>query len=289
MKAILINLSAWMIVPIMDALAKYLSWSLPVLQITWGRYFFTVVFTLSFMLIFFRKNLVWSKNPKLQLIRGIILLSANILFFYSISVISLAKALTLAFIHPLIVTALSPVFLNEKVGIKRWIAVLMGFIGALIVIRPGFLEFNLASLAAFGTGVFYGFYLMITRKLSDTDNPLLTLLFTGVVGAIIMTSVITIFEFSPMPVIWVPPTPNQWLMLACIGLVASVAHGFIIVSYKYADASKLAPLGYSEIISNIMLGYYIFYDFPDLFTFIGLFIIMISGIYVARSHLLFNR
>jgi len=280
MKAILINLSAWMIVPIMDALAKYLSWSMPVLQITWGRYFFTVVFTLSFMLIFFRKYLVWSKNPKLQLIRGIILLSANILFFYSISVISLAKALTLAFIHPLIVTALSPVLLNEKVDIRRWIAVLMGFIGALIVIRPGFLEFNLASLAAFGTGVCYGFYLMITRKLSDTDNPLLTLLFTGVVGGIIMTSV--------MPVVWVSPTPNQWLMLACIGLVASVAHGFIIISYKYADASKLAPLGYSEIITNIILGYYVFSDFPDLFTFIGLFIIMMSGIYVVRSQQLFN-
>jgi len=280
MKAILINLSAWMIVPIMDALAKYLSWSMPVLQITWGRYFFTVVFTLSFMLIFFRKYLVWSKNPKLQLIRGIILLSANILFFYSISVISLAKALTLAFIHPLIVTALSPVLLNEKVDIRRWIAVLMGFIGALIVIRPGFLEFNLASLAAFGTGVCYGFYLMITRKLSDTDNPLLTLLFTGVVGGIIMTSV--------MPVVWVSPTPNQWVMLACIGLVASVAHGFIIISYRYADASKLAPLSYSEIITNIILGYYIFSDFPDLFTFIGLFIIMMSGIYVVRSQQLFN-
>ena len=157
----------------------------------------------------------------------------------------------------------------------------MGFIGALIVIRPGFLEFNLASLAAFGTGVFYGFYLMITRKLSDTDNPLLTLLFTGVVGAIIMSSI--------MPLIWVPPTSNQWLMLACIGIVASVAHCFIIISYKYADASKLAPLGYSEIITNIILGYYIFSDFPDLFTFVGLFIIMISGIYVARSHLSIKR
>jgi len=274
MKAILINLSAWMIVPIMDALAKYLSWSLPVLQITWGRYFFTVVFTLSFMLIFFRKNLVWSKNPKLQLIRGIILLSANILFFYSISVISLAKALTLAFIHPLIVTALSPVLLNENVGIRRWIAVLMGFIGVLIVIRPGFLEFNLASLAAFGTGVCYGFYLMITRKLSDTDNPLLTLLFTGVVGAIIMTSV--------MPIVWIPPTLNQWYMLASIGLVASVAHGFIIISYRMAEASKLAPLGYSEIITNIIIGYYIFADFPDTFTFIGLFTIIFSGIYVFK-------
>ena len=274
MKAILINLSAWMIVPIMDALAKYLSWSLPVLQITWGRYFFTVVFTLSFILIFFRKSLVWSKNPNLQIFRGLILLSANILFFYSISVISLAKALTLAFIHPLIVTALSPLFLKEKVGIKRWIAVLIGFIGALIVIRPGFLELNLPSLAAFGTGVCYGFYLIITRKLSNTDNPLLTLLFTGIVGAIIMTSL--------MPMVWVPPTLNQWYMLASIGLVASVAHGFIIISFSMAEASKLAPLSYSEIITNIIIGYYIFSDMPDNWTFLGLFIIVCSGIYISR-------
>ena len=277
MKAILINLSAWMIVPIMDALAKYLSWSLPVLQITWGRYFFTVVFTLSFILIFFRKSLVWSKNPKLQIFRGLILLSANILFFYSISVISLAKALTLAFIHPLIVTALSPLFLKEKVGIKRWIAVLMGFIGALIVIRPGFLELNLPSLAAFGTGVCYGFYLIITRKLSNTDNPLLTLLFTGIVGAIIMTSL--------MPMVWVPPTLNQWYMLASIGLVASVAHGFIIISFSMAEASKLAPLSYSEIITNIIIGYYVFSDMPDKWTFVGLFVIMLSGVYVWRRQI----
>jgi len=277
MKAILINLSAWMVVPIMDALAKYLSWSLPVLQITWGRYFFTVFFTLSFILIFFRKNLVWSKNPKLQIIRALILLSANILFFYSISVISLAKALTLAFIHPLIVTALSPLFLKEKVGIKRWFAVLIGFIGVLIVIRPGFIELNMPSIAAFGTGVCYGFYLMITRKLSNTDNPLLTLLFTGVVGAIIMTSI--------MPVVWVPPTLNQWYMLACIGLVASVAHGFIIISFRMAEASKLAPLSYSEIITNIIIGYYVFSDMPDKWTFVGLFVIMLSGIYVLRREM----
>ena len=281
MRAILINLSAWMIVPIMDAFAKYLSWSLPVLQITWGRYFFTVVFTLSFMLIFFRKNLVWSKNPKLQFFRGLILLSANILFFYSISVISLAKALTLAFIHPLIVTILSPILLNENVGIKRWIAVLIGFIGALIVIRPGFLEINTASLAAFGTGVCYGFYLMITRKLSDTDNPLLTLLFTGIVGAVIMSSI--------MPAVWVAPSLKEWYMLACIGVIASVAHGFIIISYKYVEASKLAPLGYSEIITNIIIGYYVFSDMPDKWTFAGLFVIILSGIYVWKREVEFKN
>ena len=277
MKAITINLLAWMIVPIMDAFAKYLSWSLPVLQITWGRYFFTVLITLSFMIIFCRNQIKWSENPKLQIIRGLILLSANLLFFYSISIISLAKALTLAFIHPLIVTALSPIFLSEKVGLKRWLAVLIGFIGAIIVIRPGIMEVNLASLAAFGCGICYGFYLIITRKLSNTDNPLLTLLFTGIVGTIILSSI--------MPIVWIPPTTNQWFMLACIGLVASVAHGFIIISYRMAEASKLAPLGYSEIITNIIIGYYVFSDIPDNWTFIGLFIIMLSGIYVWRREL----
>ena len=110
MKAIIFNLLAWIMLPIMDGFAKYLSSDLPVLQITWARYFFTVFFTFPIMLIFFNKYLVWTDKPKLQIIRGLILLSANICFFYAISVISLAKALTLAFIAPLIVTAFSPFF-----------------------------------------------------------------------------------------------------------------------------------------------------------------------------------
>ena len=104
MKAILLNLSAWTMLPIMDGIAKYLSSSLPVLQITWARYFFTVVIILPTMVLFFKKNLKLSEKPKLQIIRGALLFFANILFFYSISQISLSKALTLAFIAPLIVT-----------------------------------------------------------------------------------------------------------------------------------------------------------------------------------------
>ena len=194
MKAITFNLLAWVMLPIMDGFAKYLSADLPVLQITWARYFFTVAFTLPIMFFFFRENLVWTDKPKLQFIRGIILLTANICFFYAISVISLAKALTLAFVAPLIVTAFSPIFLGEKVGFRRWSAVIIGFIGSLVVIRPGFVEINLASLAALGTGIMYGFYLIITRKLSTSDNPLLTLLLTGIVGAIIVSLV--------MPFVW---------------------------------------------------------------------------------------
>ena len=274
MKAIIFNLLAWVMLPIMDGFAKYLSADLPVLQITWARYFFTVVFIFPLMLFFFKKYLVWTDKPKLQLIRGLILLTANISFFYSISVISLPKALTLAFVAPLVVTAFSPFFLGESVGYRRWAAVIIGFIGSLVVIRPGFLEINLASLAALGTGIMYGFYLIITRKLSTSDNPLLTLLLTGVVGAIIATTF--------MPFVWVSPTFNQWSIMAAIGLFACIGHLFIILSLKFADASKLAPFSYFEIVTNIIIAYYFFGDFPDSWTFLGLFIIVFSGIYISR-------
>ena len=277
MKAIVLNLSAWVMLPIMDGFAKYLSSTLPVLQITWSRYFFTVVIVLPIMLIFFRKNLTWTEKPKLQLIRGLLLFCANILFFYSISIISLAKALTLAFIAPLIVTALSPVLLGEKVGFRRWAAVVIGFIGSLIVIRPGFVEFNLASIAALGTGILYGFYLIITRKLHDADNPLLTLLLTGIVGAILGTMI--------MPTVWVQPTITEWYMMFAIGFFASIGHLFLILSLKYADASKLAPFSYFEILPNIIIGYYFFNHFPDSWTFIGLFIIISSGTYIFKREI----
>ena len=228
------------------------------------------------MLIFFRKNLTWTEQPKLQLIRGLLLFCANILFFYSISIISLAKALTLSFIAPLIVTALSPILLKEKVGLRRWTAVIVGFIGSLIVIRPGFVEINLASFAALGTGVLYGFYLIITRKLHNYDNPLLTLLLTGVVGAILGSII--------MPFVWVQPTIEEWSMMFAIGFFASIGHLFLILSLKYADASKLAPFGYFEIVTNIIIGYYFFSHFPDTWTFLGLFIIISSGVYIINRH-----
>mgnify|MGYP001159880898 CR=1 FL=1 len=277
MKAIILNLSAWVMLPIMDGFAKYLSTSIPVLQITWSRYFFTVFFVLPIMFFFFRKNLIWTEQPKLQLIRGLLLFCANILFFYSISIISLSKALTLAFIAPIIVTALSPILLGEKVGLRRWLAVIMGFIGSLIVIRPGFVEINLASIAALGTGMLYGFYLIVTRKLHNSDNPLLTLLLTGIVGGVIGSII--------MPFVWVEPTVSEWLMMSAIGFFASIGHLLLILSLMYADASKLAPFGYFEIVPNIIIGYFFFDNFPSFWHFIGLSIIISSGIYIFRREL----
>ena len=278
MKAIILNASAWMIVPVMDALAKFLSNSMSVFQIAWARYFFSALFTLSLMLFFYRKTLVWSKNPKLQMIRGFVLAFSTLCFFYAISIISLPKALTLAFVAPITCTAFSPIFLKEKVGFKRWSAVLVGFLGVLIVIRPGFIELNLATFAAVSCGICYGFYFIITRKLSTSDNPLLTLLFTSVVGFFI----ISLF----LPSVWIYPSLKEWFIMVLIGLIAFVAHLFIIVSLKYADASKLAPLGYTEIITNILISYYFFNELPDNWTYLGLFIIVFSGAYILkREHM----
>jgi drug/metabolite transporter (DMT)-like permease len=273
MKAISYNLLAWALLPFMDTIAKYLSADLSFFQITWARYFFTVFFTLPLIFFFFRKNFVWTTQPKLQILRGLTLFFANVLFFYSISIISMAKALTLAFVAPLITTALSSLLLREKVGIRRWSAVLIGFVGSLIVIRPGFIEFNLASISALGTGLFYGIYVVITRKLHSSDSPLLTLLLTGVVGVIIASFFV--------PLVWIPPTFNQWSLLALMGIFACLGHLFLILSLKYADASKLAPFSYFEIVTNVILGYYFFMDFPDKWTWIGLFVITLSGIYIS--------
>jgi len=271
-KAISYNLLAWALLPFMDTIAKYLSSDLSFFQITWARYFFTVFFTLPLMIFFFRKNLTWSSAPKLQIFRGLTLFFANILFFYSISVISMAKALTLAFVAPLITTALSPILLDEKVGVRRWSAVIVGFIGSLVVIRPGFIDFNLASIGALGTGIFYGIYLVITRKLHTSDTPLLTLLFTGVVGLIVASLFV--------PFVWINLTVSQWSLLALMGIFACLGHFFLILSLKYADASKLAPFSYFEIVTNLLLGHHFFGDFPNFWTWIGLSIIISSGVYI---------
>ena len=122
---------------------------------------------------------------------------------------------------------------------------------------------------------------LITRKLSKSDNPLLTLLMTGLVGAILVSLVI--------PFYWVKPTLNQWSLMAGIGVFACIGHFFLILSLKYADASKLAPLGYTEIIPNILIGFYFFNEIPDNWTYLGLLIIVLSGLYISRREYFLSR
>ena len=273
MKAVILNISAWMLLPLMDGIAKFLSQEIHFLQVVWGRYFFMAVFSILITSLFFKKHLIFPKLIQIQILRSSFLFLSTIFFFYAISIISMAEAITLSFISPIIATILSFVILKEKVGPRRWIAVLAGFVGVLFVIRPGFNEINLASIAAVGAGICYAFYLISTRKLSATDNPLMTLIFTGFTGCIVISLIV--------PVFWTSLSLSQWVLLISLAAIGTMAHFLIILSLSYAEASKLAPLGYSEIIMNVIIGYYFFGDFPDQWIWLGLIIIVASGIYIS--------
>jgi drug/metabolite transporter (DMT)-like permease len=278
-KAVVLNLMAWAVLPVMDGMAKHLSTEIHFLEVVWGRYFFMVVISVPITFIFFKKHLLWPKNINIQLARSIFLFLSTILFFYAISVISLAESLTLAFVSPLIVTLLSAILLKEQVGYRRWTAVIIGFIGAIIVIRPGFNEISLATFAGLGTGIAYAFYVITTRKLSSIDSPLLTLIFTGLSGVIIISIIV--------PFVWITPNYTQWLFLIGLASVGTLGHFFLILSLNFAEASKLAPFAYFEIVTNIIIGYYFFGDLPDRWIWIGLIIIVSSGVYITtREHLL---
>ena len=264
---------AWAVLPVMDGMAKHLSTEIHFLEVVWGRYFFMVVISVPLTFIFFKKRLTWPKNINIQLARSIFLFLSTILFFYAISVLSLAESLTLAFVSPIVVTLLSVILLKEQVGFRRWTAVIIGFIGAIIVIRPGFNEISLATFAALGTGIAYAFYVIATRKLSSIDSPLLTLIFTGLSGAIIISIIV--------PFVWITPNLNQWLFLIGLAAAGTLGHFFLILSLNFAEASKLAPFAYFEIVTNIIIGYYFFGDFPDKWIWIGLIIIVSSGVYIS--------
>ena len=273
MKAVLLNISAWMLLPFMDGIAKHLTTEIHFIQVVWGRYLFMALISLFITYFFFKKNLKWPNNIPIQLSRSLFLFLSTILFFYAISVISLAEALTLGFFSPMIVTLLSAFLLKEKVGIRRWSAVIIGFIGVLFVVRPGFNEINLATLTALACGICYAFYIISTRKLSNQDNPFLTLIFTGLTGSVIISLIV--------PFYWTWISVTQIILLISLAAIGTLAHFLLILSLSFAEASKLAPLAYSEIIMSVIIGYYFFGDFPDQWMWLGLIIIIASGVYIS--------
>jgi len=273
MKAYIFNIMGWMMLPFMDGLAKYLSSDMHFLQVVWGRYFFMLLITVIISYFFFRKYLIKPNNITIQIIRSFLLFITTILFFYSISIISLPEALTLAFISPIVVTVFSIILLKEKVGLHRWIAVITGFLGVLIVMRPGFNEINLATLSALFAGIIYALFIIYTRKLSFTDSPFVTLIFTSIVGSVLISLIV--------PFYWINLNFNQILLLILLASIGSLGHFLIILSLQIGEASKLSPLGYFEIITNIFVSYTFFGYLGNFYMYAGLILIVLSGIYIV--------
>lgn len=272
---VLLYLTAFAILPAMDAVAKHLGDHLNLVQITWGRYFFHFLFLSP--LVLYRYGLIALRPQRffLQVLRGGFLLAATLLFFGAIIVMPLADALAIAFVSPLLVTVLSPFLLGERIGVYRISAVLIGFAGTLIIIRPGLGEgyIGIGTLMAFGTGIMHAFYSITTRKLSGTAPPIVTLTFTALLGAIIMSAV--------LPFYWAELTPSDLGWMVAMGLIGALSHYFFIKAYDYAEASFLAPFSYGEIITATLFGLIFFGDFPDGWTWTGTFVVIGSGVFIS--------
>lgn len=265
------------IVPFMDGLAKYLAGYYPVTQIVWSRFFFHFMFMLPVMLIRYRDVVLTVQQPVLQVLRGGFLLAATLCFFWSLKDLSIPDALTLLFVSPLIVTCLSPVLLGEHVGIRRWSAVVVGFAGVCIVLRPGGDAFQLASLAALGAGLAHACYMLATRRLSGTAPPLVTLFYTSLLGMVVLSF------YTPWH--WQTPGALHLTAMVAIGAIAAGGHYLLIKAFDYAEASVLAPFGYGEIVMATVVGYIGFGDFPDTISWVGIAVIIASGVYIAvREH-----
>ncbi len=272
-RGIVLMLAAMAVVPVMDGVAKHLSASFPVLQVVWARYFFHLLILLPVVLWRHGAGALLLRNPWLQVARGGFLLGSTGLFFAAIAVMPIADALALVFVAPLVVTALSPLILGERVGLRRWTAVGVGFVGVVVIVRPGLSAFHPGMLLALGAGTVYAFYSLATRKLSGSAPPLVTLVYTALLGALVMSALV--------PVVWTPPGTEDLFWMVLMGALAAAGHFLVIKSFEHAEASLLAPLGYSEIVMATVVGYVAFGDFPDAWTWLGVAIVIASGVYVS--------
>lgn len=270
---ILLMVAAMMVVPFMDALAKHLSDRYAITQITWARFFFHLMFLAPLVLYRYGLPALKPARPVVQLVRSGFMLLATLCFFGAIALMPIANALALLFVSPLVVTALSPVMLGEQVGIRRWLAVATGFLGALIILRPGFGAAQAGSFLALAAGCSFAFYTLLTRKLSGSGRPLLTLAYTAVTGAVVM-SVLVVPD-------WTTPPPGDLLMMAGIGAIAAGGHFLLIRAFDHAPASLLAPYSYTEIVMATAVGWFAFGDFPDNWTWTGIAVIVASGVYIS--------
>ena len=257
----------------LDAIMKHLMESYSLVQVTWARFFFaTIVAAMACGRNL--RQLAVSLHPRQQLLRSVLLMSTTGAFNAGIRTVPLATGTTIMFLNPILVTLLAVPLLGEKVGLRRALGVLAGFIGAVIVIRPW-----QEGLGAYGHGVIFllvaallnANYQILTRKVRG-DDPLTSLLYTAAAGAVVTSLIV--------PWFWTWPTAFDWLLLLASGLAGGLGHMFLIRSFRVAPASVVAPFSYSSLLWAVFFGLVIWGDWPDLWTWAGAAIIIGSGLYI---------
>ena len=257
----------------MDVTAKYLALELPVLLVLWGRYFFHTVITFS---VYAGKRrsfqFLRARRPGLQLIRAASLFGATSFMYVAITRMPLGDAAAIQFMAPVLVTLLSGLFLGEHVGPRRLAAVVVAFVGVLLVARPGSGVLGWSALLPVATAILLAVYMVMTRVIRTKDDPAATTFYSTAVGALVLTALVPFF--------WQELTLFQWGLMITMGMAGAIGHFLLVQAFHSAEASMLAPFTYSQVVGAILWGFFIFGDVPSLWTAGGATLIIGSGIYV---------
>ncbi len=256
------------------ATGKFLLLRYPVVQVVWGRYAFHLLLAII-VLAPHLKRLVRTSNLKLQLLRSGFMLGATTFYFAGVQFLPLTEANAINFLTPILVVILAQPILGEEVGLRRWIGVGIGFVGAMIVIRPGSGLMDVAAGILLLSALCNACYQISTRKLGEADDPLTTLLFTALVG--------TIGSSIAVPFYWQPMDAEGWLLMITIGGFAVVGHFALIKAFRLAPASTIAPFSYSMLIWSVLFGFLVFDQLPDYWAILGALVIVIGGITILQT------
>jgi drug/metabolite transporter (DMT)-like permease len=274
LRGILLMCAGVSMFPFMNAAVKLLGAHYPVAQIVWARFTGHLVIMLLVFLPRYGRRLLATRRPGVQIGRSLLMLVSNMMFVVAIARVPLASASAIGFTSPLIVTALSVPLLHESVGIRRWSAVIVGFAGALLVVRPGTGLHDPAVLLLLLSSAAYALYQIATRWVGLYDDAAVGIVFSALLGSLIMS--------AALPFVFVmPQEPLDILLFCSLGLLGGAGHYLVIRAFQSGPAAVIAPLGYVELVGTATLGYLIFGNFPDAWTWLGAAIIIASGIYIA--------
>lgn len=272
-RAVLYMALAMTLIPCLNASAKYLGHSYSTVEIVWARYaghfaYMVVAFFPRRGLQLFHTAHIW-----IQVVRSALLVTATGVYFTALHYTDLPTASVISFVSPFIITALSGVMLGERVGPRRWSAVGVGFVGALVILRPGSGVVQIASFLVLISAACNALYQILTRSLAARDSAETSNTYIAVVGFLLTSAAVPFF--------WEPPRSMLDILLFIgLGIFGGFGHYFIVKALEWGPATVIAPLNYGQLIGTVILGYFVFAEFPDLWTWIGAAVIIASGLYI---------
>jgi drug/metabolite transporter (DMT)-like permease len=274
LRGILFMCAASAIFPVMNAMAKHLSAELPTVEIVWARNVGHLVFVVLLFWPRFGRRLAATRRLKSQVLRSCLFLGSNIFFFTAIAAVPLAEAAAITFVSPFLVAIIAAAVLGERVGPGHWLAILTGFAGALIIIRPGSGELPWQAVLLLASSLCYATYQVLTRGVAGDDSPETSVFYASLVGSLLTTLAV--------PFVWTTPA-SVWTVaqLASLGVLGGLGHYCVARAMMWGPAPVISPFQYFQLVAASIFGYAVFGDVPSPWTGVGAVVIVASGVAIA--------